>query len=223
MPTIKLIVVSTGAVALSAVSAAGFFGPMAGDDAVLLQLPTLAMLILVVAAAWADWIGTWEFALAAVFLALHGVAAYYGYNNVPYDDWLDSLFGWRLATWLESDRNHYDRLIHFLYGLLLFLPVRQTVQRSIHIKPRSASWVAVSVLLSTSLLYEVGEWLVAVFMAPDVADRYNGQQGDMWDAQKDMALAACGATLAAALSLVASYTNSSITAPCSTAVTGRPE
>jgi putative membrane protein len=34
-------------------------------------------------------------------------------------------------------------------------------------------------------------------MAGNVADRYNGQQGDFWDAQKDMALATFGACVAA--------------------------
>jgi putative membrane protein len=29
-------------------------------------------------------------------------------------------------------------------------------------------------------------------VAGDLADDYNGQQGDLWDAQKDMALAALG-------------------------------
>ena len=37
-------------------------------------------------------------------------------------------------------------------------------------------------------------------MAPDWADRYNGQQGDIWDPQKDMALALLGATLSTLVS-----------------------
>jgi putative membrane protein len=36
---------------------------------------------------------------------------------------------------------------------------------------------------------------MAMTLAPDWADSYNGQQGDMWDAQRDMALAACGAII----------------------------
>jgi putative membrane protein len=94
--------------------------------------------------------------------------------------------------------------MHLLYGLLLFLPTRQAVGHLLGLYRRSASWVAVEFILATSMLYEVGEWLLAIFAAPDVADRYNGQQGDMWDAQKDMALAACGAALAAAIWLIAS-------------------
>ena len=35
--------------------------------------------------------------------------------------------------------------------------------------------------------------------AGETADRYNGQQGDVWDAQKDMALATLGAILVLAI------------------------
>lgn len=38
-----------------------------------------------------------------------------------------------------------------------------------------------------------------MLLAPDAADAYNGQQGDAWDAQKDMALALAGALVAAVL------------------------
>ncbi|MGI5502120.1 DUF2238 domain-containing protein [Lentzea sp. CA-135723] len=37
------------------------------------------------------------------------------------------------------------------------------------------------------------EWAIAMTLAPDLAEAYNGQQGDMWDAHADMALAAVGA------------------------------
>jgi putative membrane protein len=177
----------------------GWYGPMAGEDAALLQIPTLVLLGLLLVATWRGWIDTSGFLSAAAFLALHTVAAYYGYCDVPYDDWADALFEVRLASVLESDRNHYDRLMHFCYGLLVFLPARQAAMRCLGVKSVAAAWIAVEFILATSTLYEVGEWLIAVFMAPDIADRYNGQQGDMWDAQKDMALAACGALCAAVL------------------------
>ena len=38
-----------------------------------------------------------------------------------------------------------------------------------------------------SLIYELFEWLLTIVMTAEEADYYNGQQGDMWDAQKDMA------------------------------------
>ena len=45
-----------------------------------------------------------------------------------------------------------------------------------------------------SMIYELFEWLLTIVMTPDAADNYNGQQGDMWDAQKDMAMALVGST-----------------------------
>jgi hypothetical protein len=39
------------------------------------------------------------------------------------------------------------------------------------------------------------EWLVAVTFTPKWADQFLGQQGDIFDAQKDMALATAGAIL----------------------------
>ena len=46
-----------------------------------------------------------------------------------------------------------------------------------------------------SLLYEVFEWMLTLFISGEGATDYNGQQGDIWDAQKDMALAMLGSTL----------------------------
>ncbi|MEX2185231.1 MAG: DUF2238 domain-containing protein [Pirellulales bacterium] len=204
MPTTRITVVLVCAGLLLAGIVAGWLGPMAGDDAALLQIPTLFLLVLLVVAVWRGWLDTVGFASAAAFLALHSVAAYYGYCNVPYDDWAESLFGFRLATWLETDRNHYDRLMHFGYGLLMLLPARQAAARLLGVRGFGATWVAIEFILATSLLYEVAEWLIAAFMAPDIADRYNGQQGDIWDAQKDMALAACGAIAGAVISSIVS-------------------
>jgi len=54
-------------------------------------------------------------------------------------------------------------------------------------------------VLSVSCLYEIFEWLLAIVAGGETAERYNGQQGDPWDAQKDMALAALGALVVIAL------------------------
>lgn len=50
--------------------------------------------------------------------------------------------------------------------------------------------------MSTSMLYEVVEWAAAVAFPPGPSRSYLGSQGDEWDAQKDMALAALGALMA---------------------------
>jgi putative membrane protein len=50
--------------------------------------------------------------------------------------------------------------------------------------------------MAASLLYELFEWVLALVLSPQSAEAYNGQQGDMFDAQKDMALAMLGGILA---------------------------
>ncbi|MEM1249606.1 MAG: DUF2238 domain-containing protein, partial [Acidobacteriota bacterium] len=49
---------------------------------------------------------------------------------------------------------------------------------------------------AVSALYEIFEWLLTIVVAPGYAESYNVQQGDAWDAQKDMALALLGSALA---------------------------
>ena len=60
-----------------------------------------------------------------------------------------------------------------------------------------AAIVSIGFALSVGALYEIFEGLLTLMVAPEMADGYNGQQGDMWDAQKDMGLAFVGSLLAA--------------------------
>ena len=136
-------------------------------------------------------------ALASIllFLALHTLGGRYAYSNVPYDDWARALTGRGLSQALGWTRNHYDRLVHFAFGLLSVVPVVEVARRYGGLGRRGAIAAALGWVLSVSCLYEIFEWLLTIVAAGETADRYNGQQGDMWDAQKDMALAALGAVM----------------------------
>jgi putative membrane protein len=138
-------------------------------------------------------------ALACIilFFVLHTIGGRYTYTNVPYDAWARSLFGHPLSEMFGWSRNHYDRLVHFGYGVLAILPVREALQRHAGLRPRTSLYIAVESVLAVSALYEIVEWLFTLTMEGSLATAYNGQQGDLWDAQKDMALAALGAVLAA--------------------------
>jgi putative membrane protein len=54
----------------------------------------------------------------------------------------------------------------------------------------------IELTLSISALYELIEWGVADVFFPEQGLAYLGTQGDVWDAQKDIALALTGAILA---------------------------
>jgi putative membrane protein len=136
---------------------------------------------------------TWIWAL--IFLALHTIAARWIYSFVPYDDWTDALLGIRLSDVFGWHRNHFDRLVHFAYGLCLTMMLRWNPLRSLEI------------VLATSAAYELLEWAVAVTLAPDLAEAYNGQQGDIWDPHKDMAFALLGAIVAATIQRMRSPRN----------------
>jgi uncharacterized membrane protein YjdF len=54
-----------------------------------------------------------------LFLVLHSVGAHYTYSEVPYDRAFEQLTGRTLNDLLGWERNHYDRVVHFAYGLLI--------------------------------------------------------------------------------------------------------
>ena len=143
-----------------------------------------------------------SFTLIALFLALHIVGARWIYSFVPYDDWTTSLFGWQLSAIMGWERNHYDRFVHFAYGILFAYPIREFCLRHVGVSARFAGYIALEFTMATSMVYELIEWGIAITLAPDAAERYNGQQGDMWDAHKDMALATVGAIITIAISSV---------------------
>jgi putative membrane protein len=132
------------------------------------------------------------------FLLLHVFGARWLYSFVPYDTWTRDLFGTSISDAFGFTRNHYDRLVHFAFGTLLVVPVRDLLA-SRGMRPRWAALLAIDLVLSTSALYEVIEWGIAVVADPVHAERYNGQQGDFFDAQKDIALAGLGALVSSAV------------------------
>jgi putative membrane protein len=173
-------------------------------DQPLHHVPTI--LAIIVFYYWAKQ-GTWSNASMLAmnaFFWLHILGARYIYSFVPYDDWCKSCFGLSLSERFGFQRNHYDRLVHFAYGALATVPQVQLLSRRWKLPPLTSHWFSFALVLAAGALYEILEWLLAVILAPDWAERYNGQQGDLWDAQKDMALAAAGALITSALMLAGS-------------------
>ncbi|MET0372322.1 MAG: DUF2238 domain-containing protein [Sphingobium sp.] len=131
-----------------------------------------------------------------LFLMLHILGARYIYSYVPYDAWARALTGHDLASTFGWKRNGYDRLVHGGFGALLTLPVAEMANRHGGMARRGALFFAFAAIGLASALYEIFEWLLTVVAAGDMADYYNGQQGDMWDPQKDMAAAQIGSATA---------------------------
>jgi putative membrane protein len=108
---------------------------------------------------------------------------------VPLGDWARDAMG--------LQHNHYDRFVHFAFGLLMLRPVREVgFWRGRPGRVAELGFCVAAVAL-WSVLYEVVEWTVASVVDPAAGTAYLGTQGDQWDAQKDMALALSGALIAA--------------------------
>ncbi|MGE4323064.1 MAG: DUF2238 domain-containing protein [Sphingobium sp.] len=181
---------------LVAVAAANIAQPYP-DLAPLQHGPTV---LAALAAPWA--LGRWPLSTRSVvgiwlFLMLHTVGARWIYSHVPYDAWVLALTGHDISGTFGLGRNGYDRLVHFAFGALLTLPIAEIAGR----RGMGRRWslaFAFAVIGLGSAVYEMFEWLLTIVAAGETADYYNGQQGDVWDAQKDMACAQVGSACALA-------------------------
>lgn len=166
------------------------------EVALLQHLPTMALIVAapLLLRRWPQS----DAALACIvaFLLLHTLGGRYAYSNVPYDAWARAIMGTSLSELFGWTRNHYDRLVHFAFGALAMVPIAEAARRQ-GVGARGAVLIAFAAVQAASCLYEIFEWLLTIVAAGETADRYNGQQGDIWDAQKDMALALAGSVIAA--------------------------
>jgi putative membrane protein len=122
-----------------------------------------------------------------VFMMLHTLGSHYTYALVPYTEWFPVF---------EGGRNHFDRLVHFLYGLLLAYPIREMFLRIGNVRGFWGYFLPLDLTMSTSMLYELIEWGAAEVVGGELGAAYLGTQGDVWDAHKDMALASLGGLIA---------------------------
>ena len=176
--------------------------PLKWSSYLLHQAGTLLFLTMILAMYRYWHISSKAYVLATVFLLIHIVGAHYLYSYVPYNDWTQQLFGFSLDAKFGWQRNMYDRLVHFSYGLLLFSAMYESLKHLLKLQS-SKQLVAITLMLnmSTSLLYELFEWGIATTISPEAAEAYNGQQGDIWDTHQDMALALAGGIISALIVL----------------------
>jgi putative membrane protein len=184
--------------------AASFIGAQYLKDQPLHHVPTVLALIFLAWLAWKRRISDASLTAISLFIWLHILGARYIYSFVPYDEWTRNWLGFSIDEKFGFTRNHYDRLVHFFYGVLATVPQVELLQARWKLGRWSAHFISFALVLAAGAAYEIVEWCIALIMAPDWAERYNGQQGDVWDAQKDMLLAALGAIVSSAVMLLRS-------------------
>ncbi len=135
-----------------------------------------------------------SYVLFTFFLTIHAIGAHYTYARVPFGFWLQQTF--------HLSRNHFDRVAHFSFGLLVAYPMREIFLRVAKTREFWAYYLPVDMTLAFSALFEIFESWVARIVNPALGEAYLGSQGDIWDAQKDMTAALGGAILCMVLTAV---------------------
>ena len=136
-----------------------------------------------------------------VFVILHLFGAHMTYNEMAYFTWFSDWFGW--------ERNYYDQLVHFLFGLMVFVPFFEIFYHQ-GISRRLSYLIAFLFISSVGAWYELLEAITMVLFCKqpvEICIEAIGQ-GDIWDVQKDIAYAIIGSAIALLLHcLWGSYQN----------------
>jgi putative membrane protein len=129
-----------------------------------------------------------SYLLIVLYLSFHEWGAHYKYSDVPLGEWM--------KPWLHTQRNHFDRVSHFCFGLMLSYPMQEWFMRVAGVTSRWRYYLPVEATLALSAIYEIMEAAMAGILTPQRGEEFVGMQGDMWDSQKDMFDAAIGSMVA---------------------------
>lgn len=170
--------------------------PLEFEAYLLHQVGTVFMLVLLFIIFKKIGLDFLSFTLYLLFLLIHIIGAHYLYSYVPYNDWIQQMFHFNLDQYMGWSRNMYDRLVHLAYGVLLYPLIYRVFQVWLPTaRPFTLFLLVIQFVMASSVFYELIEWAIAIGLSPEEAENYNGQQGDMWDAHKDMLLATIGAII----------------------------
>jgi len=131
----------------------------------------------------------WTFLSLTVYVVLHLFGAHMTYNGMTYFSWFSDWFGW--------ERNYYDQLIHFLFGLMVFVTFFEIFYHQ-GISKRLSYLIAFLFIITIGACYEILEWITMVIFCRQTDEVCSEliTQGDIWDSQKDIAYAVIGSLIA---------------------------
>ncbi|KHN66287.1 hypothetical protein AV645_09380 [Acinetobacter calcoaceticus] len=177
--------------------------PLEFEAYLLHQVGTVFMLVLLFIIFKKIGLDFLSFSLYLLFLLIHIIGAHYLYSYVPYNDWIQHISHFNLDQYMGWSRNMYDRLVHLAYGVLLYPLIYRVFQVWLPTaRPFTLFLLVIQFVMASSVFYELIEWAIAIGLSPEEAENYNGQQGDMWDAHKDMLLATIGAIVYGVAALI---------------------
>jgi putative membrane protein len=139
-----------------------------------------------------------SYVLIAVYLGLHTIGAHYSYEEVPVGRWLQRTF--------NLQRNDFDRIVHFSFGLLMTYPFRDAFLMTSRTTGFWSYFFPANIIMSLSAIYEIIEAYVAMTVHPGLGTAFLGMQGDPWDSQRDMTAALGGTVTCMVIAFVVNET-----------------
>jgi putative membrane protein len=125
-----------------------------------------------------------SYILIMIFLAMHVYGAKNIYANNGFGNWLKEQ--------THSQPNNYDRIVHFAFGFLISYPMLDLFTNFFKWPFfRCLIFILIS-QLAFAAFYEIVEWILVTVFFPEQGNNFLGIQGDEWDSQKDMFIAAVG-------------------------------
>ena len=152
--------------------------------------PLLAILIVLVLTYKRYRFSNSSYLMMLIFFSLHVVAAHYTYEGTPFEHWLKPLF--------HTKRSNYDRVVHFFFGVLISYPIRELLENTMKFRRVWSYVLPIVFIAGISGFFEIVEWLAAAIYGKGGEERFIGMQGDIFDTQKDMAVALVGVLVATA-------------------------
>lgn len=115
------------------------------------------------------------------------IGAHYTYEKVPVGEWMQHAF--------YFERNHFDRMTHFIQGLVTFIFAREILFRLSPI--RKGKWLtifSVCLVLVTAHFYEMIEWTIASW-TDEPTQSFDRATSNLWDTQWDMVWSLLGSIM----------------------------
>ncbi len=129
-----------------------------------------------------------SYVLLFLYMIFHTIGSYYTYTNMPLFNWIKDYF--------DLSRNHYDRLVHFFFGLAFYFPIYEFTTKKLRLRGWESYFLPFLVIISFKAIYEIFEFLaVIVAHSSVIGGSFLGMQGDQWDAQKDIMFGISGAAI----------------------------
>jgi putative membrane protein len=148
-------------------------------------LPSVLVLVFLIARYNQFRLTTVSYVIITLLVILTFIGGHYSYSEVPLFTWIKDYF--------NLQRNHYDRFGHLLKGGMVIVIIEILLRKTVLLKSKTTNFIALCITLAIGAFYEIIEWASTKIGKEGKATKeFLGMQGDIWDAQWDMAFLLVG-------------------------------